>query len=98
MFFDNIPYVATTAPIVEGMVADVPDGATVQALWWAFALGADFGGKGTAVAASANVVALGIAARTGHPISFWQFARYGIVVTVLSTAIAWGYVWLHYFL
>ncbi|MBM7789674.1 ArsB/NhaD family transporter [Tenggerimyces flavus] len=97
-FFDNIPYVATMAPIVEGMVAGVPDPATGQALWWSFALGADFGGNGTAVAASANVVAIGIAARTGNPIGFWQFTKYGIVVTVLSSMIAWVYVWLRYFL
>ncbi|GII95905.1 ArsB/NhaD family transporter [Sinosporangium siamense] len=97
-FFDNIPYVATTAPIVEGLVAQAPDPATGQALWWAFALGADFGGNGTAVAASANVVAIGIAARSGHRISFWQFTKYGIVVTALSLVIAWVYVWLRYFM
>ncbi|GAA1008669.1 membrane protein [Acrocarpospora pleiomorpha] len=96
-FFDNIPYVATMAPIVEGMVAQTPDPQTGQALWWAFALGADFGGNGTAVAASANVVALGIAARAGHRISFWQFTKYGILVTILSTLMAWVYVWLRYF-
>ncbi len=96
-FFDNIPYVATMAPIVEDIVATTPDPATGQSLWWAFALGADFGGNGTAVAASANVVVLGIAARAGEPISFWQFTRYGIVTTVMTTVIAWGYVWLRYF-
>jgi Na+/H+ antiporter NhaD/arsenite permease-like protein len=96
-FFDNIPYTATMAPIVEGMVAGAPDPATGEALWWAFALGADFSGNGTAVAASANVVMLGIAARAGHRVSFWQFTRYGIVVTVLSTVLAWVYVWLRYF-
>ncbi|MFC5744505.1 SLC13 family permease [Actinomadura rugatobispora] len=97
-FFDNIPYVATMAPIVEGVVAQAPDPATGEALWWAFALGADFGGNGTAVAASANVVAIGIAARTGHPISFWQFTRYGIVITALTTVMAWVYVALRYFM
>ncbi|MDG6106985.1 ArsB/NhaD family transporter [Dactylosporangium aurantiacum] len=96
-FFDNIPYVATMAPIVEDIVATTPDPATGQSLWWAFALGADFGGNGTAVAASANVVVLGIAARAGEPISFWQFTRYGIVTTVMTTVIAWAYVWLRYF-
>lgn len=96
-FFDNIPYVATMTPIVEELVAEVPDAQTGQALWWAFALGADFGGNGTAVAASANVVAIGIAAKTGHPISFWQFTRYGILVTVMSIGMAWVYVWLRYF-
>lgn len=95
-FFDNIPYTATMAPIVEGMAAGA-DPATADALWWSFALGADFGGNGTAVAASANVVAIGIAARTGHPISFWQFTRYGIGITVVSTVMAWAYVALRYF-
>ncbi|OLF05727.1 hypothetical protein BLA60_35030 [Actinophytocola xinjiangensis] len=97
-FFDNIPYVATMAPIVEDLAAGAPTPETGRSLWWAFALGADFGGNGTAVAASANVVAIGIAARTGHPISFWQFTRYGLVVTALSTLMAWVYVWLRYFL
>ncbi|WP_155341865.1 ArsB/NhaD family transporter [Acrocarpospora corrugata] len=96
-FFDNIPYVATMAPVVEDMVAHTADPAQGQALWWAFALGADFGGNGTAVAASANVVAIGIAARTGHRISFWQFTRYGILVTALTTVLAWVYVWFRYF-
>ena len=68
-----------------------------MALWWAFALGACFSGNGTAIAASANVVAIGIAQRAGHPISFWRFTRYGIVVTLLSTILAWVYVWVRYF-
>ncbi|SIR58260.1 SLC13 family permease [Micromonospora avicenniae] len=95
-FFDNIPYTATMAPIVENIAAQA-DPQTGQALWWSFALGADLSGNGTAVAASANIVVLGLAARAGQPISFWQFTRYGIVTTVLTTLIAWGYVWLRYF-
>ncbi len=96
-FFDNIPYVATMTPIVEGLVAQIADPQTGQALWWSFALGADFGGNGTAVAASANVVAIGLAAKAGQKISFWEFTKYGIVVTLLSTLMAWGYVWIRYF-
>lgn len=96
-FFDNIPYAATMAPIVEDLVSQQTDPATAQALWWAFALGADFGGNGTAVAASANVVGIGIAGRAGHPITFWEFTRHGIVVTVISTCLAWVYVALRYF-
>lgn len=96
-FFDNIPYAATMAPVVEGIAESAADPQTSQALWWAFAFGTDFSGNGTAVAASANVVAIGIAARSGVPISFWQFTRYGIIVTLLSTTLAWVYVWLRYF-
>lgn len=96
-FFDNIPYTATMAPIVEGLVQQSADPQAVNHLWWAFALGADFGGNGTAIAASANVVGIGLANRAGHRITFWQFTKYGILVTILSTLMAWGYVALRYF-
>jgi len=94
---DNIPYVATMTPLVQGLV-DSGEGSTeAYALWWALALGADLGGNATAVGASANVVVLGIAARNGHPISFWEFTKYGIVVTVVTIAIAWPYLFLRYY-
>ncbi|MEU4839083.1 ArsB/NhaD family transporter [Nocardia testacea] len=96
-FIDNIPYTTTMAPVVEGLVDQTPDHGQSRALWWAFAFGADFSGNGTAVAASANVVALDIARRAGHRITFWQFTRYGIVVTALSCVLAWAYVAIRYF-
>ena len=74
---DNIPYVATMAPLVAGLVAGSGGSTQGGALWWALALGADLGGNATAVGASANVVVTGIAARNGHPISFWTFTKYG---------------------
>jgi len=93
---DNIPYVATMSPLVDGLVGG-QTGPQPRSLWWALALGADLGGNATAVGASANVVVIGIAARQGYPISFWQFTRYGIVVTVVTVTLAWPYVWLRYF-
>ncbi len=95
---DNIPYVATMAPLVGDLVAAGGGAPGADAAWWALALGADLGGNATAVGASANVVVLGIAARNGHPISFWHFTKYGIVVAFVTITIAWGYVWLRYFL
>jgi Na+/H+ antiporter NhaD/arsenite permease-like protein len=94
---DNIPYVATMSPVVADLAATVANPVHAQALWWALAAGADFGGNLTAVGASANVVMLGIAAREGHPISFWEFTRKGVVVTVLTIAVAAPYLWLRYF-
>ncbi|MEO8816138.1 MAG: ArsB/NhaD family transporter [Mycobacterium sp.] len=94
---DNIPYVATMTPIVAELSAAMPDQLHPDVLWWALALGADFGGNLTAVGASANVVMLGIARRTDNPISFWEFTRKGIVVTAVSVALAAVYLWLRYF-
>lgn len=96
-FVDNIPYTAATVPIVDNLVTASPNPGSGSPLWWAFVFGADLGGNTTAVAAGANVVVLGIAARAGQPISFWQFTRYGLVVTFATLLVAWLYVWLRYF-
>ncbi|HLZ38241.1 MAG TPA: ArsB/NhaD family transporter [Mycobacteriales bacterium] len=94
---DNIPCVATMAPLVADLVAHAPDPRTGQALWWALALGADLGGNATAVGASANVIVTGLAARNGVPISFWEFTRTGLVVAAVTVALSWPYLWLRYF-
>ena len=91
---DNIPYVAAMSPVVGDLADQAGDGGGV--LWWALALGADLGGNATAVGASANVVALGIAERRGQPISFWEFSRYGLVVTLITVALSVPYLWLRY--
>ncbi|KGN36406.1 membrane protein [Knoellia subterranea KCTC 19937] len=95
-FVDNIPYTTAMAPVVQDLVASLP-AAEGQSLWWAFALGADLGGNTTAVAAGANVVIIGIAARNGTPVSFWEFTRYGLIVTAMTLVVAWAYVWARYF-
>jgi Na+/H+ antiporter NhaD/arsenite permease-like protein len=79
---DNIPYVATMAPVTTTLVHDLGNGRDATVLWWALALGADLGGNATAIGASANVVILGLAQRAGHPISFLEFTKYGVVVAV----------------
>lgn len=94
---DNIPYVATMAPLVGQLVSQIPDPTHSEALWWSLALGADFGGNATAIGASANVVVLGIAARNGYPISFWEFTRKGAGVMLITVVLAAPYLWLRYF-
>jgi Na+/H+ antiporter NhaD/arsenite permease-like protein len=93
---DNIPYVTAMTPVVQQLndsIASISN----DGLWWALAFGADFGGNMTIVGASANVVAVGLAYSSGHKITFWQFAKYGIPVTVVSTAMVLPYVLIRYF-
>jgi Na+/H+ antiporter NhaD/arsenite permease-like protein len=92
---DNIPYVATMSPVVSDLVAGAgaDDG---QVLWWALAFGADLGGNATAIGASANVVMLGLAERAGHHIGFWEFTKYGLVVTVATIGATAPYLLLRY--
>lgn len=93
---DNIPYVTAMAPVVQ-QLNDSIGSISNDGLWWALAFGADFGGNMTIVGASANVVAVGLAYASGYKITFWQFAKYGIPVTVVSTAMALPYVLIRYF-
>jgi Na+/H+ antiporter NhaD/arsenite permease-like protein len=94
---DNIPYVATMAPIVSELVNASGDPSGSRVLWWSLALGADLGGNATAIGASANVVALGMAERAGKRISFWQFTKYGLVVAFVTVLLCVPYLWLRYF-
>ena len=93
---DNIPYVTAMTPVVESLIASNPALGQDGALWWALALGADFGGNATLVGASANVVVVGIAARNGLHISFWTWMKYGVPTAAMSIAIAVPYVLLRY--
>lgn len=90
---DNIPYTATMIPLIKSLGQD---GLDTGPLWWALALGADFGGNFTLIGASANVVVASLAERSGHKISFILFLKYGFLITVISLLVATGYLWLRY--
>jgi Na+/H+ antiporter NhaD/arsenite permease-like protein len=89
---DNIPYTATMIPIVKSLGNSMP----VDTLWWSLALGADLGGNLTLVGAAANVVVASLAEKSGYPISFRHFLRFGAITTFMSLLIASAYVWLRY--
>ncbi len=89
-FIDNIPFVATMIPLILelGQMSDI----NILPLWWALSLGACLGGNGTAIGASANVVAIGIAEREGYKISFGHYFKIGFPVMLITLAISTVYV------
>jgi Na+/H+ antiporter NhaD/arsenite permease-like protein len=93
---DNIPYTATMIPVVEQLGAS--QGHDADVFWWALAIGADFGGNATIIAASANVTLASLSEREGHPIRFGTFVRYGLPVTLVTIGIASVYIWVRYLL
>jgi Na+/H+ antiporter NhaD/arsenite permease-like protein len=96
---DNIPFTATMIPVIrEFAQTEGLSEAEVRPLWWALAIGADFGGNLTLIGASANVVVAGMSERAGRKISFLKFMAYGIPVTLISLAVATPYVLLRYYL
>jgi Na+/H+ antiporter NhaD/arsenite permease-like protein len=103
---DNIPYVATMIPMIQGiahdLAASIPGGAAaaavaVRPLWWALSLGACLGGNATLVGASANVVSASICGKNGYPISFMTFTKYGSLITLVNLLICTAYIMLRYF-
>lgn len=93
-FVDNIPFVATMIPMIQDMglmgIADL------EPLWWSLALGACFGGNGSLIGASANLIVVGLAAQEGTHISFMRFFFIGFPIMLLSVLIATIYVYIRY--
>jgi Na+/H+ antiporter NhaD/arsenite permease-like protein len=83
-FIDNIPFTATMLPIIAFLNQTIP-GAESGVLWWSLALGACLGGNGTMIGASANVVTVGLAEKSGYHISFLAYMRacwWPMIITV----------------
>jgi len=94
-FVDNIPFTATMIPIIENISAD-PSFSTTLAeytfnpLWYALAFGADLGGNGTLIGASANLVAIAICEKFGYRIFFREFLIKGLPIMVITTLVAFS--------
>ncbi|KAG2472321.1 MAG: Membrane protein [Nitrosopumilales archaeon] len=94
-FVDNIPYTATMIPIIENISLDPNIASSLERfsfnpLWYALAIGADFGGNGTLIGASANLVAIAVAERHGHRIMFRDFLVKGLPYMIATVAIGTG--------
>jgi hypothetical protein len=61
---DNIPFTVTMIPIVAGLQSQ---GLAVEPLWWALAIGVGLGGNGTHIGATANIICVAEAERSGLP-------------------------------
>lgn len=88
-FIDNIPFVATMIPLIKAMASS--GHISVGPLWWALSLGSCLGGNGTIVGASANLIVVGIAERSGHKISFKDYFKVGFPLMLISVFISMIY-------
>jgi len=109
---DNIPFVATMSPLVLDMANELFHGGgevagnlpvetlhnpALMPVWWSLALGSCLGGNGSPIGASANVMIIGIAEKSGYKISFKRFLAYGLPITLLTLCIANVYLYLRYY-
>ncbi|MGQ9663035.1 MAG: SLC13 family permease [Kiritimatiellia bacterium] len=90
-FVDNVPFLVVMIPVVETVALQT--GAPTPLFLFGLLVGACLGGNLTPIGASANVVALGMLKKRGHPVSFWQFMRIGIPFTAAAVLSASLFVW-----
>ena len=95
-FIDNIPYVATMLPVVQGIAALMNGGAGMDPNVFFFGLltGATLGGNLTPIGASANIAAIGILRKNGETVTTKDFLRIGIPFTLAAVLTGYAYIWL----
>lgn len=87
-FVDNIPIVTMMLKLAIKLSQTDELHLPMLPLIWALSFGVCFGGNGTLIAASSNVVAAGIANQHGYKITFMEFFKYGFPVTIITTFVA----------
>lgn len=81
-FLDNIPVTTMMVRIVISLSQNKELDLPLHPLVWALALGACFGGNGTLIGGSANVVTAGVAEQHGYTFTFKRFFIVGFPIMI----------------
>jgi Na+/H+ antiporter NhaD/arsenite permease-like protein len=82
---DNIPITIALIPVINGLGET---GMDITPLWWALAFGAGFGGNGTIVGATTNIIVAKLSEKTRMPITSRLWVRRGLPVMLVACAIS----------
>ncbi len=82
---DNVPITIALIPIIKGLGAL---GMNITPLWWALVFGAGFGGSGTMIGSTANIIVTTLSEKTRTPITAKLWNRRGLPVMLVTCAIA----------
>ena len=93
-FIDNIPYVATMLPVMQGIGATL--GISPIVLYFGLLSGATLGGNLTPVGASANITAIGMLRKEGYEVKNKDFLKIGVPFTLAAIIPAYIFIWLCY--
>jgi Na+/H+ antiporter NhaD/arsenite permease-like protein len=85
----NVPAVLLLEPVAQSVPA-----ATRETAWLALAMSSTFAGNLTVLGSVANLIVVESANRHGVRISFWEYCRVGVPLTVLTLIL--GLAWLQY--
>ncbi len=82
---DNVPITIALIPVIQSLgEAGLPTGP----LWWALVFGAGFGGNGTIIGSTANVVVASLSEKTRNPITSIVWNKRGLPVMIGTTLMA----------
>lgn len=94
-FVDNIPYVATMLPVIEGIAVSMGCTETTKfVLFFGLLVGSTLGGNITPIGASANIAAIGILRKEGYQVKNKDFLRIGVPFTLVAVTVGYLYCWL----
>ena len=82
---DNVPITIALIPVIQGLGSA---GLDTAPLWWALAFGAGFGGNGTIIGSTANIIVANLSEKTRSPITSKLWVRRGLPVMLLTCVIA----------
>jgi len=80
-----VPFTIAMLPILQRLVGSDP---SLNALWWALALGVGFGANLSPIGAASNVVVSSLAVGTGESFGVRDWLRRGTVVSIVSCLLA----------
>ncbi len=73
----NVPFVMMMMPFAEKL-------AKGDVFWYTLAMSSTFAGNLTIIGSVANLIVVEISRRTGIWIGFWEYAKVGVLVTILT--------------
>lgn len=90
-FIDNIPYVATMLPVVQGIAGIM--GCNPLLLYFGLLCGATLGGNLTPIGASANIVTIGMLRKNGYEVKTSDFMKIGFPFTMVAVLTGYLFCW-----
>lgn len=92
----NVANAATMSKIINVMSPSFKDLGNTQVFWWALSFGSCLGGNISILGSATNVVAVGVANKSGCKIEFVKFLKFGSLIALETLIVASIYIWFRY--
>ena len=90
---DNIPFAATMVPVIKNLGINMQ---FLAVLAWGLSLGTDIGGSATPIGASANVVGISVAEKSGHKIGWGRYCKAAVPATIIVIVVSMIVIFVRY--